>query len=212
MPDRAVPNNDPHAASLSPDPTNKTPEPTMPQTAATEFLPPTRARLALPLAGLLALAGCGTNSDQKFAPVCPQLKLLADAADLTRTRGQGTDLTDLVLQARITGVAASCSEGSRGSVDAVMKVMIDAARGPAATTRDADLPYLVTVTAGGQPIDQKMFIARATFASNVDRTTVQGEEVTLSFPVSQSRAITDYAIYVSFRLTASELAANRRKK
>ena len=99
----------------------------MPQTAAIPPLPPMPARLALPLLGVLALAGCGP-SEQKFAPPCPQLKLLGDAADLTRMRGQGTDLTDLVLQARIAGVNASCTEGSRGSVNASLKVLLEVTR------------------------------------------------------------------------------------
>ena len=201
----------PRAAVANNDPPPNTPEPMMPLTEANPSLLPRAPRLALPLLGLLALAGCGA-SDQQFAPTCPQLKLLADAADLTRMRGEGTDLTDLVLQARITGVKASCSPGKGGSVNAALNVLIDATRGPASTQRDTDLPYLVSVTAAGQPIDQKLFVAALSFPANVDRTSTVGEEVTLSFPVSQSRPITDYTIYVSFRLTASELAYNRRKR
>ena len=183
----------------------------MPQTAAIPPLPPMPARLALPLLGVLALAGCGP-SEQKFAPPCPQLKLLGDAADLTRMRGQGTDLTDLVLQARIAGVNASCTEGSRGSVNASLKVLLEVTRGPAAPVRDFDLPYLVTVTVRGAPVDQKPFVATASFPPNVDRTSLVGEDITLVFPVGTERAITDYTIYVSFRLTPAELAYNRRSK
>ena len=117
-----------------------------------------------------------------------------------------------MLQARITGVDASCSEGGRGTINGTLRVMIDATRGPAGNFTTADLPYLITVTAGGQPIDQKMFVATASFPSNVDRASIVGEEVGLSFPVSSTRAVTDYTIYVSFRLTASELAYNRRKR
>ena len=166
---------------------------------------------ALGLAGLLVLSGCG-QSDQTFAPLCPQLKLLADAGDLTRMRGQGTDLTDLEIKARIAGVNASCSEGKGGSINATLKVVIDATRGPASAARTVDLPYLVSVTANGQPIDQKLFVAPVAFAANVDRSSVAGEELALTFPISAERPVTAYTIYVSFRLTAAELAYNRRMK
>lgn len=191
----------------------------MPQTAAFSLvssaaLRPSRARVGLPVLGLVALAGlagCG-QSDQKFAPQCPQLKMLADGGDLTRMRGQGTDLTDLEIKARIAGVNASCSEGKGGSINATLQVVFDATRGPASGLRGVDLPYLVTVTANGQPIDQKMFVAPVAFPTNADRSSVAGEEVALNFPISAERPVTAYAVYVSFRLTAAELAYNRRVK
>ena len=165
-----------------------------------------------PALGLLVLTGCGGGPDVRFAPTCPQLKLLANGADLTRVRGQGTDLTDMVLQARITGVPASCNDGGRNTVRATINVLIDGTRGPAAATRAFQLPYLVTVTLGEQPIDQKLFVAQLNFPANVDRTSVAGEDVILSFPVTPERAASAYTIYVSFRLTGDELAANRRVK
>ena len=191
----------------------------MPQTAAlspvsSSTVRPGLSRVAMPAVGfavLAALAGCGP-SEQKFAPLCPQLKLLADGGDLTRMRGQGTDLTDLEIQARIAAVNASCSEGKGGSVNATLQVVIDATRGPASTVRSFDLPYLVTVTANGQPIDQKLFVAPVVFPVNVDRNSVAGEELALNFPISAERPVQAYTIYVSFRLTAAELAYNRRTR
>ena len=185
----------------------------MPQTA--ETIVPTRRRqrlasAALALAATLALAGCsGGGPDAKFAPDCPQLRLLPDAADLTLMRGTGTDLTDLMLQARITAVPAACMDGGRGIVKAKLNVAIEATRGPAATTSTAELPYLITVTRGDRPIEQQMFIATAKFPANVDRMTITGEDITLAFPTSQDAPVTDYTVYVSFRLTATELAYNR---
>ena len=172
---------------------------------------PRAAVPGLGLAVLLGLTGCG-QSDQKFAPLCPQLKLLADGGDLTRMRGQGTDLTDLEIKARIAGVNASCSEGKGGSINATLQVVMDATRGPASAVRSVDLPYLVTVTANGQPIDQKLFVAPVAFPANADRGSAAGEELALNFPISAERPVTAYAIYVSFRLTAAELAYNRRMK
>ena len=41
---------------------------------------------------------------------------------------------------------------------------------------------------------------------------VSGEPVDFRFPVGAGREASDYAIYVSFRLTPEELATNRRAR
>ena len=162
------------------------------------------------LAALL-LAGCGAKPEQ-FAPACPELKLLRDAADLTRMRGQGSDLTDLVVNARVVAVPGSCSEGSKGTVKAMIQVTFEATRGPAAPSRVIELPYLVTVLRGDRIIQQKPYVLPVEFAANVDRARFTGEEIDMVFPVSPEIPASDYRIYVSFRLTADELAFNRKGK
>jgi hypothetical protein len=203
----------PKLAALNND--HQKPEPRMPQTAdRPEPMRPAAPLRPLACAGLLAalaLAGCGPSSD-KFAPACPQLRLLNDAADITRMRGQGSDLTDLVLQARITEVPANCKAGAKGIVAADVTVVMDVTRGPAATGREAELPYLVTVVLGDQVLDQKPYTAKAVFPPNVDRIRVTGETINLAIPVSQDRAAADYTIYASFRLTPAELAYNRANR
>jgi hypothetical protein len=168
------------------------------------FLPPVFAGAAL-----LALASCGSGSGEQYAPACPQLQILPDAADLTRTNGKGIGLLDQVLSAQITAVPASCKAGRKGFVDAKLQVVVNASRGPAASGRTAQIPYLVTVTRGEQILDQKMYVLDAKFPENVDRLTLTGEEVDMAFPVTPERPASAYSIYVSFRLTASELAYNR---
>ncbi len=154
------------------------------------------------------LAGCSAPAD-KFPPACPQLKLLRDTADLTRVRGAGTDISDLIIDARIDAIPATCSDGPKGSVLAKIKVLMTAARGPAATSAAVALPYLVTVALGEQLIEQQYFVAAGSFPSNVDRVSVTGDEIELQIPVTPERAASAYTIYVSFRLTAAELAYNR---
>lgn len=183
-------------------------------------MPPFLAALArsrrMPLfAALLAagtLAGCGGSDDgkAKFAPSCPEARLLSDASDLTRMRGAGTDVTDLVLRGRIIAIQGSCGEGSRGVVRSKVQVLFDITRGPASTARKAELPYLVTVMRGETILDQQLFTVVAEFPENVDRVRLGGEEIDLALPVSGERQASDYKIYVSFRLTAAELAYNRR--
>lgn len=184
----------------------------MPEIAS--FLPVPRGNgmpsLAVPALAALLLAGCGGNTAEKFAPACPVLKLLPEAADLVRTRGQGSDITDLIVRGRITGVPAHCKDGGRSTVAADIQVAFDITRGPASNAGSITLPYLVTVMLGDRILDQKPFTVTATFPPNVDQVNVAGDTVDLSFPVSPDRPASDYTIYVSFRLTQAELAANRR--
>jgi hypothetical protein len=168
--------------------------------------------LAVPALAAALLAGCGRNASEKFAPACPVLKLLPDAADLVRTRGQGTDITDLVVRGRITNVPAHCKDGGRGAVAADMQVGFDITRGPAGNDSSITLPYLVTIMLGDRILDQKPFTVTATFPPNVDQVNVTGDTIDLDFPVSPDRQASDYTIYVSFRLTQAELAANRRSR
>ena len=71
---------------------------------------------------------------------------------------------------------------------------------------------LVTVAIGERILEQKLFIAQAAFPANADTTRVLGEEVNFAIPVSPENPASNYTIYVSFRLTAAELAYNRRHR
>ncbi len=63
-------------------------------------MPPSKSvrslRVFAPMIGLLALSACGPRV-AAFAPACPATGILRDGADLTRFRGTGTDLTDMVV-------------------------------------------------------------------------------------------------------------------
>ncbi len=171
------------------------------------------ARISTALAtcalALTALPGCTPND--VFAPICPQLALVKDAADLTRFNGRGEDISDLDLTARLSAVPAACSQTKRSTVDADLQVVVAIARGPARTDRTASVPYFVAVTdAAGKLIDKQNFVLGGTFPPNVDRMNATSEKLTLSFPVSDTVKAADYRIYVGFALTPQELAYNRK--
>jgi hypothetical protein len=170
-------------------------------------------RPAVLLVLLAVLAGCSEpTEDEKFAPACPRLALLADAGDVVRYKGDGRDVTDLVLDGRIVAVPAQCKHGDHGFVTTTMKVQATVTRGPAATSRDAALTYFVTVTEGDRIVDQQDYPMSASFPPNVDRVGLEGQEIVLNFPVTAKKAANAYQVYVGFRLTPEELAYNRQHK
>ena len=175
---------------------------------------PRRMRAPLGLLALISagvgLAGCGGSSPQ-FAPDCPQLSLLRDAADLTQFRSGGQDLTDMVTDAQITAVPASCTYGDHGTVRSKLHLTMQITRGPAAQGRTAAVPYFVAVTDGDQVLDEQDYQMRTTFPTNVDTVTVNGEDVTLDVPVTQQKSAAAFKIYVGFRLNQDELAYNRKR-
>ncbi len=167
------------------------------------------ARLAAPLALLALLAGCGDGT-MKFAPTCPQISLLAEGADLTRFVGTGRDVTDRVLEARLTGVQGACRAGRNDEVVTTLKVQAELRRGPAAQGRRLQLPYFVAVLEDDRILDRKDFTLEAGFPANVDGMRVVGDELELRLPAAAGRGAARYRVLVSLQLTAEELAFNRR--
>lgn len=167
------------------------------------------ARLAAPLALPALLAGCGDGS-MKFAPACPQFSLLAEGADLTRFAGQGRDVVDRVLEARLTGLDGACRAGRNNDVVTTLKVQAELRRGPAAQGRRAQLPYFVAVLDGERILDRQDFVLEANFPANVDGMRVAGEELELRFPGAAERGAARYRVVVSLQLSQEELAYNRR--
>jgi hypothetical protein len=169
----------------------------------------TLAALTVPLFALLA-SGC-TPLD-KFAPPCPELSLVKDAADLTRFNGRGEDIADLDLDARLVAVPASCRQGTRTTVLAQLIVNAQVVRGPARKDRRAAIAYFVAITdAAGKLLDKQDYRLGVEFPPNTDRVNVASEPVDLSFPVNDKVHAPDYKIYIGFSLTPEELAYNRRR-
>ncbi len=166
---------------------------------------------------LLALlpAGCGKEDSQRFAPPCPVPSLPRDTSDLRRFRGAGRDITDSVLEGRITGLSGACTRGEKGFVTASISVGIDLIRGPANTRQVVDVAYFVAVSEGQGPderiLDKRVYTLRAEFPSNTDRLRLAGDEVQLQLPVTPTKTAAAYRILVGFQLTPEELQVNRSR-
>jgi hypothetical protein len=169
-------------------------------------------RCLLPaLATLLPLAGCGPSRNE-FAPACPVAALVPALADLTRFRGDGRDLTDLVVQARIVQVNGQCSPGSEGNLAASVSISIAVQRGPGMDGREADVPVFVAVSKGDDVLDKQMLPVHIVFPPNVDRVTMTSKPIDLLLPVDKTVSGPSYRVIAGFQLTPDEVEANRRRQ
>jgi len=181
-------------------------------------------RLALALLVAAPLAACSREgadprASRGQAPIrvvqradCPHVGVLADAADLTRFRqGGGEDLTDMIVDAKVTGVQGSC-DLARRATNVDVAITIQATRGPAAGTRVLDVPYFVAVTdQSGQVLDKQVFQARFEFPPNRSTARLTGEEIRLVLPTGEGVRGRDFAVSVGLQVDEKELAFNRRR-
>ena len=163
------------------------------------------------LAALLVLAGCGGGGGGDFAPACPTAAIVRDGGNLRRYNGPGQDLTDLVLEARITGLNGRCGRGGADAVLATVSVGIELTRGPAAPGRTAELAYFVAVSQGERILDKRVFPLAAEFPPNTDRVRLTGDDVELRLPTPGGADASAYRVQVGLQLTPEELEINRRR-
>jgi hypothetical protein len=175
---------------------------------------PNRSALACAVTAALLVGGLAACSPDKtvFAPACPRPRLIPTLADLTRTRpGGGSDITDLVLQARLLQISGKCEFGdTKTNLQTTVAVAVDVQRGIAMPGRQADVPIFVAVTDGDTIIDKRNYILPVTFPSNVDRVTITSPTIDMSLPISATKSGAAYGIIAGFQLTPDELAVNRR--
>jgi hypothetical protein len=165
----------------------------------------------------LALAGCGSREDRRdvlagaTAP-CPFVGIVADAADVTRFRGPGADLSVMVVDARIAGFDLRCDWGARReSLDVSVTPRFRIERGPRFEGRNVELPWILAITDATQTevLADQRFVFRAAFPPNVARLEAAPRPVTVSLPGRDAAATRQ--LLIAFALTPEELALNRRR-
>jgi hypothetical protein len=168
------------------------------------------------LAAAGPLGGCGYEDQSRFAPVCPKVAVLADAADVTvyrpsPTPGGGHDLTDMVLDGRIEGLSGKCARASDTLLATHVTLSMQFSRGPAATTREMQVPYFIGVFEGDEILDKKVIPIPLVFPPNVDRLALDTQDVELDLPISSVKSGAVYTVRVGFQLTPDQLALNRKR-
>ncbi len=169
----------------------------------------------VPLALLTAgLAGCGPDKNE-FAPPCPQPSLVQNLSDISRYRANSTghDLTDLVIQGRITQIGGTCKFVEKGSLKVETTVVLRAEmqRGPSMPAGEVEVPVFLAIADGNTIIDKTVFPVRVSFPANVDRVTMTSPEVMLVLPTTAAKSPAAFSVIAGFQLTPDELAANRHR-
>ncbi len=169
-------------------------------------------RRATVTALFLVLAGCGLFADDILLP-CPRGVVIADAATLVEFRpGPGRDLTDVRLEAAISGVRSDCVYDEDGFVDVDLDVAIDLTRGPALEGKAARAEYFVVITDPEEKVVAKrVFVLDVEFPGAALRArTIQ--ELTQRIHYLPEPSAAAYRIFVGFQLTRDQLDYLRARK
>lgn len=158
----------------------------------------------------LILASCGLI-DKKEPPPCPPIYILSDAGTITKYReGRGRDLTDVVAEAEILGFQGGCTYDDKGAMVDI-QVSLGVKRGPADTSRTAELSYFVAIPLYFPSPDAKaVFPVSVTFPEGANYARFTDETVTMRIPVKDGDVIQRYEVYLGFQTTQEELERNRQ--
>jgi hypothetical protein len=160
---------------------------------------------------VVALAGCGGPDPDRFAPACPVPSIPRDLGDLHLFRGTGRDITDVILDGRITGIQGSCTRDTAAVVVTTINVGMVLTRGPANTSRTADISYFVAVSDGDTILDKRIYTLRAEFPPNTERLRLDGDQIDLRLPITAQKTAAAYRISVGFQLTPAQVEINRTR-
>jgi len=165
----------------------------------------------LPL-GLMA-ASCAQTPAQSRP--CPVVKLVPDAAYLTRFAGESEDLTDTMFEARLAGVQPMCkyiedTDTKKTKIESDILVKLAASRGPKLGGDQVTFNYVIALTGrGGQKLTRQQFdVTMPLTAEKPSGQVVDNPVVTI--PLKQGENGDFYQIYVFLEVTEKELAYNRR--
>jgi hypothetical protein len=171
---------------------------------------PWRALGALAIA--LLVVGCSSGSEEIVVRACPVVTVLADAATLTKYRSpRGRDLTDVVLDARVTGARGDCTF-SRREVSMNLAVGFDFAIGPANRDRSVAVSYFVAIVdPSNNVVAREEMPIQLQVPVNQSRVTYS-EELEPRIPYRERANLVGYRIFVGLVLTPEEAQANRRRR
>lgn len=169
------------------------------------------------IACLLVLAACSSKEPNRTP--CPSARVLAGPSQLTRfADGGGRDPVDVAFEAQFQRVSGECSYNKGGERIAVdLTVVLDVARGPAATDGPVSFSYFVAVSEKGDgPEAEPRILTRQSFPVETSfppgRNGLRYTDVLdVTIPRGKDRAVADYVLYLGFELTPEELSYNRSK-
>lgn len=169
----------------------------------------------------LALAGCESTQnslESVFAeekPVrllCPDVRVIKNLTRFVSYRDGQQDLSNVLIDAKIDGLASSCIYDRSGPlVEVEATVTMEVGRGPANDNRIAELDYFVAVVDGRDRIlTKKVFPTRFEFPQG--QLSVQAvEQASLTIPLSALEQGPEYRILIGYQLSPEQRDDNLRQ-
>lgn len=168
------------------------------------------------MAALLVLAAC-QRGPERPAPECPAIAIVQDASELTLfVPGPGRDLIDVTLEARVREFGGFCNtdideDTGAGKVDIDLEILFEATRGPASTSREAQVSYFIAITDTAENIlARETFITDLEFEGNRNRIGFV-EELSQTIPIREGKIGEDFKVFIGFQLSDEQLTYNRNK-
>lgn len=159
------------------------------------------------------LSSCSLVTPDRPSPACPEVVVLADAAEMNRFVGQGRDLTDLSFKVSVNNFVLDClwrEETSR--LESRLAIRFEAERGPAHTRTRAELDYFVAVAnRAGQILNRESFDLVVPFQDAQTAVAVV-DNVFPTLPLQAGETGRDFVIYLGLVLSEAELSYNRSRR
>ena len=157
------------------------------------------------------LSSCGLIPPDTPPPVCPEVVVLADAADMNRFVGQGRDLTDLSFKVSVNNFVLDCLWREETSqLESRLTIRFEAEQGPANTASQGKLEYFVAVVRPpGQILNRESFDLVIPFQG---AQTAVVDNVFPTLPLRAGETGADFVIYLGLVLSEAELSYNRSKR
>lgn len=174
-----------------------------------------RPQIAFPgIAAALAcgsslLSGCAQSEHSAFAPRCPPVEILSEAADYFDYAPQRLDLGGLKTHATIRSLTGNCAAGDKKSVRTKLSMKLTVDRGPASDSTKVTVPYFVAVLHDGKIVDKKRFTTQVVFKRNQNVVPVRTAIKIIDVPAAPDIQETNYALSVGFQLTRDQLRYNK---
>jgi hypothetical protein len=169
-----------------------------------------RSKILLAATAALTLSACATDKPEER--LCPPAGAVAGVERMTSFRpGGGQDLTEVAFTAQVDSVESVCQYDDEG-VEVAMNIRLVAERGPADTTRQADLQYFVAIENGpGNFTAKEVYDVSLPFEGNRRRIGVV-EEVDIMIPTPADKNFADIRILIGLQITPEQVEYNKRAR
>lgn len=167
------------------------------------------AKSLVVLGSCLAVAACG-NKNPFLVTVsnCPAVAVVSYTGTVTKFKGMGRNVGDVIYNATITDLRVDCDEDDETGIFQRVSFAIIASKGPAFAGQELDLPFFAVLLRDNSLITNKrIFPSKMQFDSGSDRVVLR-HSITQTLPDIDIARRYDYELLIGFDLTPNEIAYN----